>query len=245
VAKPANVSADRQNSQMASSTAVGKAREFISPSDLTFSWGGCHRCLWLSYNHGLRTPGFMPLVGDLATMQENYFAGKNTSDIAPVLPAGKVLGLGGWVKSSLIPVNGAASKYAIRGKYDLLIEFDDGTYGIIDCKFQAKDSDKTDLYQPQLEAYAFALENPATGEAKKVSLMGLLVWSLLEPAGDVTKGFGLKLKHTWRPIERNPAALQERLTDFITVVDAKMPTAKALCDMCNYLQSRKEFIGAE
>ena len=36
---------------------------------------------------------------------------------------------------------------------------------------------------------------------------------------DVTKGFGLKLKHTWRPIERNPNALQERLTDFITAVD--------------------------
>jgi len=230
---------------MASSTAVGNAREFISPSDLTFSWGGCHRCLWLSYNHGLRTPGNMPLVGELSAMQENYFAAKNTADIAPVLPEGKVKDLGGWVKSSLIQVNGASSNYAIRGKYDLLLEFADGTYGIVDCKFQAKDSDKTDLYQPQLEAYAFALENPASGEPKKVSLMGLLVWSLIEPAGDVVKGFGLKLKHTWRPIERNPQSLQDRLTDFIAVVDAKLPPAKPVCDMCNYLQSRKEFIGVE
>jgi hypothetical protein len=230
---------------MASSNAVGSAREFISPSDLTFSWGSCHKCLWLNYNHGLRTPGFMPLVGDLANMQEQYFAKKTTADIAPVLPEGKVADLGGWVKSSLINVGGTPSKYAIRGKYDLLIEFADGTYGIIDCKFQAKDSDKTDLYQPQLEAYAFALENPATGEAKKVSLMGLLVWSLLEPAGDVTKGFGLKLKHTWRPIARNPEALATRLTDFITVVGGKRPNAKDNCDMCNYLTQRRDFIGAE
>jgi hypothetical protein len=230
---------------MASSNAVGSAREFISPSDLTFSWGSCHKCLWLNYNHGLRTPGFMPLVGDLANMQEQYFAKKTTADIAPVLPEGKVADLGGWVKSSLINVNGTPSKYAIRGKYDLLIEFADGTYGIIDCKFQAKDSDKTDLYQPQLEAYAFALENPASGEAKKVSLMGLLVWSLLEPAGDVTKGFGLKLKHTWRPIARNPEALATRLTDFISVVGGKMPVAKDNCDMCNYLTQRRDFIGAE
>jgi len=230
---------------MASSNAVGSAREFISPSDLTFSWGSCHKCLWLNYNHGLRTPGSMPLVGDLANMQEQYFAKKTTADIAPVLPEGKVADLGGWVKSSLINVNSSPSKYAIRGKYDLLIEFTDGTYGIIDCKFQAKDSDKTDLYQPQLEAYAFALENPASGEAKKVSLMGLLVWSLLEPAGDVTKGFGLKLKHTWRPIARNPEALATRLTDFITVVSGKMPVAKDNCDMCNYLTNRREFIGAE
>ena len=187
----------------------------------------------------------MPLVGDLANMQENYFAAKTTADIAPVLPEGKVADLGGWVKSSFINVNGAATKYAIRGKYDLLIEFADGTYGIIDCKFQAKDSDKTDLYQPQLEAYAFALENPASGAPKKVSLMGLLVWSLLEPAGDVTKGFGLKLKHTWRPIERNPAALASRLTDFITVVSSDMPAAKDNCDMCNYLNQRRQFIGAQ
>jgi hypothetical protein len=178
-------------------------------------------------------------------MQEQYFAKKTTADIAPVLPEGKVADLGGWVKSSLINVNGSPSKYAIRGKYDLLIEFADGTYGIIDCKFQAKDSDKTDLDQPQLEAYAFALENPASGEAKKVSLMGLLVWSLLEPAGDVTKGFGLKLKHTWRPIARNPEALSTRLTDFITVVGGKMPNAKDNCDMCNYLTQRRDFIGAE
>jgi hypothetical protein len=187
----------------------------------------------------------MPLVGDLANMQEQYFAKKTTADIAPVLPEGKVADLGGWVKSSFINVNGSPTKYAIRGKYDLLIEFADGTYGIIDCKFQAKDSDKTDLYQPQLEAYAFALENPASGEVKKVSLMGLLVWSLLEPAGDVTKGFGLKLKHTWRPITRNPEALATRLTDFITVVSGKMPVAKDNCDMCNYLTNRREFIGAE
>ena len=230
---------------MASSNAVGSAREFISPSDLTFSWGSCHRCLWLNYNHGLRTPGFMPLVGDLANMQENYFASKTTADIAPVLPAGKVASLGGWVKSSLIPVNGNNSKFAIRGKYDLLIEFADGTYGVIDCKFQAKDSDKTDLYQPQLEAYAFALENPATGEPKTVSLIGLLVWSLLEPAGDVSKGFGIKLKHSWRPITRNPAALSTRLTDFITVVSGEMPAAKDNCDMCNYLTQRRDFIGAK
>jgi len=89
---------------MASSNAVGNAREFISPSDLTFSWGGCHRCLWLNYNHGLRTPGFMPLVGDLANMQEKYFENKTTADIAPVLPEGKVADLGGWVKSSYTQV---------------------------------------------------------------------------------------------------------------------------------------------
>ena len=49
---------------------ASKAREFISPSDLTFSWNGCHRCLWLNYNHGVKAPSFMPLVGELSAMQD-------------------------------------------------------------------------------------------------------------------------------------------------------------------------------
>ena len=68
---------------------------------------------------------------------------------------------------------------------------------------------------------------------------------VVQPVSDVTKGFGLKLKHTWRPIARNPEAMATRLTDFITVVGGKMPKAKDNCDMCNYLTQRRDFIGAE
>ena len=62
----------------------------------------------------------MPLVADLSAMQEKYFAGKTSADLAPVIPAGKVESLGGWVKSQNIEVNGAKTKFAIRGNYDLL-----------------------------------------------------------------------------------------------------------------------------
>ena len=48
-------------------------RTNLSPSALTFSWDNCHRCLWLEYNHQLRVPVTMPLVGELAEMQESYF----------------------------------------------------------------------------------------------------------------------------------------------------------------------------
>lgn len=139
---------------------ASKAREFISPSDLTFSWDGCHRCLWLNYNHGVKAPLFMPLVGELSAMQEAHFDAVTSALVTPELPSGKVHSRGGWVKSTPIVVNGSASPYAVRGKYDLLMEFDDGTWGVIDCKFQGRDSDKSDFYSPQLEAYAYSLENP-------------------------------------------------------------------------------------
>jgi len=98
---------------------MSKAREFISPSDLTFSWNGCHRCLWLNYNHGVKAPSFFPLVGELSAMQEKHFNGAKSKDLHPEIKPGKVLDRGGWVKSMPITYNSNPSPYAIRGKYDL------------------------------------------------------------------------------------------------------------------------------
>ena len=86
ISGPANqriVSGSRQNH------AMSKAREFISPSDLTFSWNGCHRCLWLNYNHGVKAPSFMPLVGELSAMQENHFNGAISSQLHPEIKEGE------------------------------------------------------------------------------------------------------------------------------------------------------------
>jgi hypothetical protein len=225
---------------------MDKAREFISPSDLTFSWNGCHRCLWLHYNHSVKAPLFMPLVGELSALQENHFEGAISSSLHPEIKEGRVLSRGGWVKSKPISFNGSPSPYAIRGKYDLLMEFTDGSYGIIDCKFQGKNNDKSSFYAPQLEAYAFALENPANGEKpKEISLMGLLVWSPKETDGDPFRGFSLELHNSWYPIERNPDALQSRLGEFISVISGPSPQAGFGCDICKFISDRQEIFGPE
>jgi len=225
-------------------TSGKKAREFISPSDLTFSWNDCHRCLWLYYNYGVKNPSFLPLVGDLADMQERYFDGASSHHMDPGIPKGKVLDRGKFVVSKPIEVDGQPSKFAIRGKYDILMEFEDGSFGVIDCKFQARDTDKSDFYAPQLEAYAFALENPAQGEPRRVTSLGLFVWSLVTPRGNADSGFGLQLKSSWRPIERNPEALQSRLTEFITMVSSPVKGAQG-CEHCRYISERREILGSE
>ena len=227
------------------SAKINKAREFISPSDLTFAWDGCHRCLWLNYNHGVKAPNFMPLVGELSALQESHFNGAHSEKLHPAIPKGRVLDRGGWVKSIPIPHNGRPSPYSIRGKYDLLMEFEDGTHGIIDCKFQGKDNDKSEFYSPQLEAYAFALENPVEGAPKKISVLGLLVWSPKKPIGDPDSGFSLDLNSSWFPIARNPATLEDRLRDFIGVISGPTPDRKAKCDVCEFITNRREVFGEE
>ena len=220
-------------------------RTNISPSDLTFNWDGCHRCLWLYYNHQIKAPVSMPLVGELADMQERSCLGKTSEELHPDLPTGKAIEHGGWVLSKNIMVNGKESDFSIRGKYDLLMEFPDGTYGIIDCKFQAKANDKSGFYSPQLEAYAFALENPAKDQPKRISHIGLLVWSPVKVRGVPAGNFGLELQCNWFPIERNPQALTERLTDFITMVTGEIPASKNGCEQCRYIATRHEIVALE
>jgi len=187
----------------------------------------------------------MPLVGELSALQEGHFHGASSSKLHPAIPEGKVIDRGGWVKSAPIEYNGKPSPYAIRGKYDLLMEFTDGTYGIIDCKFQGRDNDKSAFYSPQLEAYAFALENPASNKVMKVSVIGLLVWSPKKPQGDPDSGFALDLNSSWFPIERNPLGLQERLADFIEVISGPTPIRDSRCETCKFIAERREVFGAE
>ena len=221
------------------------ARANISPSDLTFSWNGCHRCLWLYYNEQIKAPLFMPLVSEIAEMQEVSCIGKTSADLHPDIPEGKVLQHGGFVMSKPIEVDGVATPFAIKGKYDLVMAFPDGTYGVIDCKFQARASDKGQFYSPQLEAYAFALENPAKGEAKTISSLGLLVWSPVKIRGNSSGNFGMELSCNWYPIKRDPEALQARLAEFIGVITGEVPESKSNCDQCKYIANRQAILGSK
>jgi hypothetical protein len=225
---------------------MSSRRLFLSPSDLTFAWGGCHRCLWLQYNHGLRVPGFMPLVKEMADLQESYFKDVETQYLHPDIPAGKVVERGGNVLSVPIEIDGRVTHLSIKGIYDLLVEFPDGSFGIIDCKIQAKANDKSKFYSPQLEAYAFALENPKRGEPKQITHIGIYAWSLPNSAsGNINHGFGFKLDHNWFPIERNPEAFQNRLREFITMIDGPMPASADTCDQCRYIEARSDAIKSD
>ncbi len=222
---------------------MGEARTTISPSHLTYAWDSCHRCLWLQYNHSVQPPVTMPLIGDLADMQERYFIGAKASDMHPDLPEGKVHSHGGWVISKNIIVDGKDSGFFLRGKYDLLLEFADGTFGIVDCKLQKNDYDKSVFYAPQLESYAFALENPQKDEPKKISLTGLYTWSLNKASGNLKVGFGYHVNNSWYPAERNPIALQERLSNLIRMVQGQCPPSKDNCEQCKYVDARREVLG--
>ena len=119
-------------------------------------------------------PGQFPLVKPLSTAQEEHFRRASMPDLDPSLAPGVVKQWGQWVKSAPIEVDGKATRWRILGIYDLLAHYDDGSVGIIDCKVSDSDRDNAQFYAPQLEAYAYALENPE----KRKAIPGLVYGAL-------------------------------------------------------------------
>jgi hypothetical protein len=221
------------------------AREFISPSDLTFGFSTCKRCIWLKYWFSFELKKDFPLVKTLSTFQEEYFRRAPMPALDPSLPAGTVKQWGQWVKSKNIVVNGLETQWRLRGIYDLLGHYEDGTVGIIDCKVSDSERDNGDFYAPQLEAYAYTLENPSSGRAFQVQTMGLLVWKLAgvaqtRPNEFVTHEMGFGVHQLYIPVERDPARLRNLLEEFITVIDGDEPDSGAECLACNYLEGHRQ-----
>lgn len=219
------------------------AREFIAPSDLTFGFSTCRRCIWIKYWFSFELKKDFPLVKSLSTFQEEHFRRAPMPSIDPSLPAGTVKQWGQWVKSRNIRVNGVESQWKLRGIYDLLGHYDDGTVGIIDCKVSDSERDSGDFYAPQLEAYAYTLENPLSGKVFPVKTMGLLIWKLggvaqTRPNEFVSNEMGFGVNQIYVPVERSPERLAALLEDFITVLDGDIPNAGSDCNACNYFETR-------
>ena len=209
-------------------------RSTIRPSDLTFGLSNCRRCLWIFYWFKVQAPMVMPLVSTLADLQEKQFQGATLKDIDPSLGDGKIVKWGEFINSKKISINGEETRWRFYGKYDILGENSDGSLAIIDCKVSDSERDNAQFYAPQLEAYAYSLENPAVGEGKKVSTMGLLVWS--PKSADLT---GFKVEQKYVPVERDSARFQTLLADLINMLEGEMPDSGEKCETCRFISNRE------
>ena len=214
------------------------ARENISPSDLTFGLSTCKRCLWIKYWYKLIMPGQFPLVGTFASLQEAHFHGADMSTIDASLRPGTVTKWGEWVKSRPLRINDADTRWRILGKYDLVSTNEDGTIGVIDCKVSDSACDNGAFYSPQLDAYAYALENPAAGKSHSVASIGLLVWNPATAIGQSSDSYGFGVFQKYVPVERDVPNFLRTIEDFINVLEGELPDAGPECVTCIYLRSR-------
>jgi hypothetical protein len=218
----------------------------LSPSALTFSWDQCKYCFYLKVKYNIGIGGVFPgIFGKMANLTSQFYLGRSTSEISPTLPPGVVKIREGYVKSAPIAIPGAASQCYINGRFDALLEFEDGSYGIVDYKTSEAKAEHAAFYSRQLSAYAYALEHPAPKalSLSPVSRLGLFVITPdhFEPTSKNEMVFVNKT--TWVDVPRDDAAFLALLADVLAVLDAPEPPEPSEdCEVCNYRDSMREFL---
>lgn len=211
----------------------------LSPSDFAFLWRECRRCFYLKVVHGFNRPmSPMPAVfNKIDSIMKRYFAGKPTSEIAPELPAGTVAFGEKQVESAPIHSMGSKSTCFIRGRFDCVVRFDDGSYGVIDFKTTSATSRHLSVYKWQLHSYAYALENPAPAKLNlaPVSRLGLLCVEPVDMLGLGEGGFAYKARPAWIDCPRNDEAFMEFIGEVLDVLDrSEPPQGSPTCGWCQY-----------
>lgn len=211
----------------------------LSPSDLTFLWEECPRCFYLKVARDfLRPRPIMPKIFTVIDQQmKGYYGGKRAESISPSMPSGVVSYSERWVESRPISLPESTSTCFIKGKFDTVVQFDDGSYGVVDFKTSQRNSDHILLYSRQLHSYAYALENPAPGKLnlRPISRLGLLVFEPCNYHNSDGQGASLSGEITWLEIPRDEQGFLEFLAEVVAVLEQpEPPGGSPSCEWCQY-----------
>ena len=214
------------------------AKTRISPSDLTFNWSRCKRCFWMIYVHGVKHKGVFPgIVTSLSSRQERWYKEKYAHDFSATLPSGVVHSTGKMLESTPISIDGKETPFTLGGKYDFLMSYDNGTFGLIDTKVTGKGG-KAAFYWPQLAAYDFILSNPKSGEARTCETLGLLVWEIADASQHAANKYNVAFNAQYEPVEVNPEKFKNFIDEVVTLLCGELPPSGEDCDNCVYYEQR-------
>lgn len=216
----------------------------LSPSDFAFLYQECKRCFYLKVKHNFQRPrtGMPGIFSVIDSKMKDRFMNSRTESATPDLPPGKFALSGKWVQSAPIVFDELEVTCYIRGAFDTVIRFDDGSYGVIDFKTSAVKPSSKYIYARQLHAYAYSLEHAAAGklELAPVTRLGLLVY---EPTGFDHDGGGaatLGGSITWVEIKRDDAAFLKFLREVMGVLSlSEPPPSSDKCLFCRYREATR------
>jgi len=212
----------------------------LSPSDLTFLYNGCKRCFYLKNRHAISQPSIpLPSIfSKIAGLLKNYYNGKRTEALHVDLPPGTIKYAERFVESQNFHFQGHNDTCFIRGKFDIVIQFDDGTYGVIDYKTGNPESEYSNLYSRQLHAYAYALENPASGSLRlyPVSLLGLLYFYPTQVSQQSINWLSYDSEIHFIEIEKDYQWFLTFIEEVLSLLESSnYPESSSDCSWCKYI----------
>lgn len=217
----------------------------LSPSDLTFLWDECPRCFYLKVVMGIGRPpmAFPSIFSNIDLLMKKMFSGKRTEEMLPHLPPGQVLFNGKWVESTPIQFASSPASCFVRGIFDSVLQFDDGSYAVIDFKTSQPNPKHIEFYGRQLRAYAYALEHPAPGKLAlgPISRLGLLCVEPIDIDRDDTGRIRYIGDVTWLEVPRAEESFMAFLESVCRVLAAPQPPPPAeKCPFCKYREEARQ-----
>lgn len=211
----------------------------LSPSDLTFLYEGCKCCFYLKVVKKISQPSIpLPSIfSKIAGLLKDYYTGKNTNELHADLPPGIVSYGEKFVESEVIQLPNHTSTCFISGRFDIVTNFEDGTYGVIDFKTGNPNDRYVDFYSRQLHAYAYALEHPAPGKLSlsPITKLGLLYFYPSEVNQTNVESLSYKAEITWKEIEKNEQGFLEFIDEVLEILDSpEAPDPSLDCQWCKY-----------
>jgi len=212
----------------------------LSPSDFSFLYEECKRCFYLKVVHGIPRPSTpMPSIfTKITNLLKDYYSNKSTKDLHPMLPPGVVKYGEKYVRSKIIELPNHNITCYINGRFDIVVEFKDKTYGIIDFKTGNPSEKYKGLYSRQLHAYAYALEHAAPNARLKlypITTIGLLYFS---PSKIQQQNIGQILYESdieWVEINKNDQGFLDFVNNVLyTLSSTTVPEASPDCQWCKY-----------
>jgi len=212
----------------------------LSPSDFAFLYEGCKRCFYLKVVNNITQPStpLPSIFSKIAGLLKDYYAGKNTKELHADLPPGTVDYGEKNVQSKDIQFPNHKVACFIRGRFDIAIRFEDGTYGVVDFKTGHPNDEYVPLYSRQLHAYAYALENaaPRALALSPITKMGLVYFypSRIEQNNIERLFYEAEIK--WVEIQKDNERFLEFIEQVLGVLESPSPPASSPdCKWCKYV----------
>ena len=216
----------------------------LSPSDFTFLYDGCKRCFYFKVRHGISQPS-IPLPSiftKIAGLLKEYYDGKQTEGLHWELPPGIVKYGERFIESKKFVFENHRDTCYIKGRFDVVIEFDDGTFGVIDYKTSSPKSEYSKFYSRQLHSYAYSLENPAPGSLHlaPISLLGLLYFHPTSVSQKDLRSLSFDSNIHLIEVKRKNEEYRNFIEDILSLLESVQPPAHTPnCHWCDYLKKFK------
>jgi hypothetical protein len=151
---------------------------------------------------------------------------------------------GNWVLSAHIAFPDIAASCYIKGAFDSVLAFEDGSYAVIDFKTSSPSREHIGFYGRQLSAYAYALEHPGERGLRvaPITKLGLLYLDPVDIAhGDDHKRITYGGQVTWQELPKDEGKFLEFVRGVLTLLSLpEPPPAPETCGFCAYRAAARE-----